>query len=366
MIARAPERVAWDYRRLRAYLHERPARTRFERFIETLAMPRTLFLFFTSGLLHFVCKNLEFVPASQPLVLIGAGLTAGEEAWIRRSIPRPFHHIDEHVDDRVVWEFLFETAGSDFGWLDVDCFVQNPALFTDLFTFDRDVALNCVWSYQARGNHRMLCTHLLAVQHAVMRRVRRRVSVSPSVYSFEPVPRAGYKRGCARPPTRSQLRLIERVFPLDGKGRQSCPSWLPEKGFLPFFDTLTMYQLCAEGLGYRLHAVRDLQGTNTLERHFSDEVVHVNAASYYRDWKNGTDAEQRRYRLLLTFDYLLIRSLIDRLPSEYVERMASTHAALIEVGIPIPELAERVRTVFRTRGVGAHVFERDEWRFLHA
>jgi hypothetical protein len=366
-LRRAPETLVWDYRRARAYFEERPHRVRFEEFVRGLPRrPRTLFMFFTTGLLHFVCKNLEFVPESEHVVLVGAALSESEREWIRGEIKRPFHHIDIHVDDRVVWEFLFATARADFGWLDVDCFVQNPRLFGDLFAFERDVAINCVWSYRTHGGHRMLCTHLLAVQHAVKMNLRNAgVSVSPSVYSFEPKRRSAYRHSYTRRPSASHVRLIRTLLPANDEGRPAYPSQIPEKGHLAYFDTLTMYQLCAEAKGYRLHAVRDLQGTNTLERHFSDEVIHINAASYYRGFKNSGNAEYRQYhRMLLPFDYLLLRSLAGRLPRDYQARLEEMERDLVEVQIPREGLGRNVRAVFQARGVSDGVFAREAWQFL--
>jgi len=243
--------------------------------------------------------------------------------------------------------------------------VQNPRLFPELFEFAPDVAVNCVWSYRSHGNHRILCTHLLAVQHAVMKRVRKGVSVSPTVYSFEPMRRSGYRHSYTRPPTRSQVRLIRHLLPPDSEGRPLYPSLIPEKGHLAYFDTLTMYQLCAEGLGYRLHAVRDLQGTNTLERHYSDDVIHINAASYYRGFKQSNNLEYRKYyRLLLPFDYLLLRSQAARLPREYATRLADMEADLDDLELPRHGLGAAARALFRARGVSEPVFEREEWRFL--
>lgn len=366
-LRRGPERLVWDYRLARAWLAERPHRRRFDAFVDRLPPhPRTMFMFFTTGLLHFVCKNLEFVPDTEQVVLIGAALSDSERHWIRTELKRPFHHIDVHVDDRVVWEFLFASARADFAWLDVDCFVQEPRLFTDLFAFERDVAMNCVWSYRTQGGHRILCTHLLAVQQAVLRDIRKAgVSISPSVYSFERKRRSAYRHSYTRRPDAEHVRLIRPLLPADPLGRPLYPSAIPEKGHLAYFDTLTMYQLCAEGLGYRLHAVRDLQGTNTLERHFSDEVIHINAASYYRGFKHSRNADHRQYhRMLLPFDYLLLQSLAPALPGEYQTRLQEMEEDLAELQIPREGLGRAVRAVFEARGVDADVFTRKAWRFL--
>jgi hypothetical protein len=366
-LRRGSTSLLWDYHRLRGRVSERAPLRAFERFMASLpARPRPLFMFFTSQLLHFAAKALEFLPRDQHVVLIGAALTPEERAWLDREVDRPFHHIDRYVDDRVVWDFLFATASTDFGWLDVDCFVQNPQLLPDLFAFERDAAINCVWSYRTRGGHRILCTHLVAINHDVLTRVRATgIPTSPIVYSFEPKRRSGYRHSYTRRPTRSQLRLIDGLLPSTDNGRPAYPSAIPEKGNLAYFDTLTMYQLCAEALGYRLRAVRDLQGTNTLDRHFSDEVVHINAASYYRGFKHAENPEYRPYfRMLLPFDYLLLRSQAARLPRLYATRLADMEADLAELGIPTAGLGAQVREVFRARGVSDRVFEQQAWRFL--
>jgi hypothetical protein len=366
-LRRGSASLLWDYHHLRARISERAPRRAFEHFIASLPRrPRTLFMFFSTQLLHFVVKTLEFVPRDEHIVLIGAGLSADERAWISREIERPFHHIDRYVDDRVVWDFLFATATADFGWLDVDCFVQEPRLLSELFAFDRDAAINCVWSYRTHGGHRMLCTHLVAINHAVLTRVRASgVSVSPVVYSFEPKRRSGYRHSYTRRPTPAQLRLISGLLPATADGRPIYPPSIPEKGHLAYFDTLTMYQLCAEGLGHRLHPVRDLQGTNTLERHFSDEVIHINAASYYRGFKHAENPEYRPYyRMLLPFDYLLLRSQAAHLPRQYAARLAEMESDLRELQIPTSGLGAQVREVFRARGVSDRVFAHDAWQFL--
>jgi hypothetical protein len=366
-LRRGSTSLLWDYHRLRGQVSERAPRRAFERFIASLpARPRPLFMFFTTQLLHFVAKTLEFLPRDQHVVLIGAALTQDERDWIDREIGRPFHHIDRYVDDRVVWDFLFTSAPGDFGWIDVDCFVQDPRLLPDLFAFERDAAINCVWSYRTHGGHRILCTHLVAINHEVLTRVRALgIPTSPINYSFEPTRRSGYRHSYTRRPTRSQVRLISGLLPINGNGRPLYPSAIPEKGNLAYFDTLTMYQLCAEGLGYRLQPLRDLQGTNTLERHFSDEVVHINAASYYRGFKHSQNPEYRPYyRMLLPFDYLLLRSQVAGLPRQYATRLADMETDLAELGIATAGLGRQVREVFRARGVSDRVFEREAWRFL--
>jgi hypothetical protein len=366
-VRRLPERLVWAYRLRRAAVAERPHRERFARFYRTLPRrDRVLYIFFTEGLLHFLAKTLEFLPPTANVVLIGAALPEDERAWVTAETKRPFHHIATYVDDRVVWEFLFEVNTESFGWIDVDCFVQRAALLDDLFAFAPHTALTCVWSYRTHGGHRMLCTHLVGVHRAVLAGVRQAgPPISPTVYSFRPTRRSAYRHSHARRLTRSHVRLIQPLLPAGENGLPRYPSDLPEKGHLAYFDTLTVYQLCAEGLGYRLQAVRDLHGTNTLDGHYSDEVIHVNAASYYRGFKHSANLTHRQYfRMLLPFDYLLMRAMAPRLPDSYRQRLLALEADLDDQSLPRTGLGRGIRRFFCERGVSPAVFDHPAWRFL--
>ncbi len=163
---------------------EREHRLAFKRFYEELPDKEHVFyIFFSSRLLHWLVKTLEFVPGTTNVVLIGSDLNAEEVQWIEGNIDRPFHHIRLRVDDTSVWEWLFETNQRNFGWLDVDCFVLNPELFGEMADIESDVAINCCWSNRDRDDGTTLCTFLLFINRSVLGEIREKVAtISPRAY----------------------------------------------------------------------------------------------------------------------------------------------------------------------------------------
>jgi hypothetical protein len=124
----------------------------FQRFYASLPDKQDIFyMFFTSGLLQWASRTLSFVPEDVNVVLLGSDLQRDEIAWIRENLPRSFHHIRLHVDDKIVWEFLFATNLHNFGWIDVDCFVLQPALFSEMKRIEPKIVANSVWSSRRRA-----------------------------------------------------------------------------------------------------------------------------------------------------------------------------------------------------------------------
>ncbi|MGH3994452.1 MAG: VOC family protein, partial [Pseudonocardiaceae bacterium] len=121
----------------------RPQLEEFKAFYARLEDKRDVFYtFFTGGLLHWALKAASFVPADVNLVFLGAELSAEEREWIAANVDRPFHYIDLPVNDWPVWDFLLEASDTNFGWLDIDCFVLIPDVFRDLAKVPPVVALN--------------------------------------------------------------------------------------------------------------------------------------------------------------------------------------------------------------------------------
>jgi hypothetical protein len=89
----------------------------FQRFYAALPDKKDIFyMFFTSGLLQWASRAAAFAPPEVNLVLLGSDLQPEEIAWIRDNVYRPVHSIRLRMDDRAVWEFLFETNRHSFGW----------------------------------------------------------------------------------------------------------------------------------------------------------------------------------------------------------------------------------------------------------
>ena len=95
-----------------------PHRAAFGRFYEGLDDKRDIFyMAFSSNLLHWVKLTTSFIPDRVNLVLVGWDLSADEIEWVKANVNRPFHHIPLAIDDKTVWEFLFEFNRYNFGWV---------------------------------------------------------------------------------------------------------------------------------------------------------------------------------------------------------------------------------------------------------
>ncbi len=278
---------------------EAPHRLEFQRFYDGLPNKQNPFyMFFSSGLLHWAVKTLQFVPPHVNVVLIGTNLTAEEVGYLTAYVQRPFHIVSARVWDTTVWEWLFEINEGNFGWLDVDCLVLNPDLFGEMVHLDERAALNGCWrSYQGWG---FLATYLLFVNVRVLRDIRARVEgISPRMYHpwWDSRPQAGYA---------NLLREADRLA--------VAPTGSPKLGF----DTTQFYQLAAEACGYYLHSVRHLHNDPQFDNFCSEELLHMTGASWYRDhYLRADNPFTHDLVVRAVFDYLLLRDSDKRLPASY-------------------------------------------------
>jgi hypothetical protein len=349
-----PVSLLGAYHDARSFFTELPHYTEFKRFYSRLEDKKDpYYMYFSSGLLHWALRALDFVPPEVNLVLLGSALTPEEESWIRSHVKRPFHHLRLRTDDKTAWELLFEVNKNNFGWLDVDCFVLNPELFREMAQISPDTAINCTWSFAGPQERDILLTYFLFINADVIRAVRSQVRVSPSTYSYE-VSRQGRPAPYAfcRIPTARQIELLSRRLPSGADGR---PQYVSQKDF---FDTLQVYQSIADVLGYRLHKVRPLNATNRL---YSEELVHVGKVSYFKQWKTLTSPrEQMVYALLLQADYVLLTSMSGRLPEQYSRMREEIRGELIRLGIStdVDQARNTVCGALASRGASPAVIAR--------
>ena len=54
------------------------------------------------------------------------------------------------------------------------------------------------------------------------------------------------------------------------------------------FDTLQLYQLAAESIGYSIHKLTHLRGyiSMNMDRYFSNDIIHIGASSHFLDVSN--------------------------------------------------------------------------------
>ncbi|GHE27118.1 hypothetical protein GCM10017673_31450 [Streptosporangium violaceochromogenes] len=361
-----PARIRTAPRNYRLARQERPELTAFQRFYHRLERKRDpVFMFFTTGLMHWMVSAQRHVPADVNLVLLGSGLSEDEQEWIRGNLDRPFHNVGLEIDDNTAWEFLFAVNRFDFAYMDIDCFVLNPSVFGDLLRFSDGVAVNAVWTYDAAPGVPIGCTHLVAVNVEAARELRRRNrSMSPANYDWEGsmVPTLHHRTYC-RVPTPRQRRTLLRVLPADEHGRPRTP------GASPFFDTLVAYQLTAAAAGYRTHPVRPLahrtqemfterdtaDDRRVWQQDMTDELVHVGGISYYSRVFHASDLRL----LYLSSEYTILRDLAGGLPASYAERLRLISRRLENLGVTPEEAPALIfRHLVRDRGLSVATAER--------
>ena len=359
-----PTRARIGLRDLRLARLERPHLEEFRAFYERLPDHQDIFyMFFSGGLLHWVVNAEQHIPADVNLVLVGSDLPPDEQDFIRARLNRPFHNIRLGVDDNTTWEFLFATNRRNFGYVDIDCFALNPALFTELAQIGDDIAVNAIWTYEAAPGVPIGCTHFVFVNVGVIRELDRRGRrVSPTNYDWagSDIPSLHVRTYCRVPTARQRGMLLEVLAP-DDRGRPRPP------GEAPFFDTLVAYQVIASGAGFRTHRTRPLvhrtqatlhaagDGGRTWQQDMTDEVIHVGGVSYY--WKFFHLPEFRR--LYLAVEHTMLARCRDRLPAYYAGRSELLERELGYLGLSGPDIALAVRHHLETdRGLSAEAIHR--------
>ncbi len=347
-------RLRGGWRQAASDRHERHELERFQRFYAGLADKENIFyLFFTSGLLHWLNRALDFVPGEVNAVLIGAGLGRDELAWLEEhAAPRPFHHIGETVDDDMVLDWVLKTVGRNFGWLHIDCFVLNPKLFGEMARIDDDVALNCIWSHPGLGGIDTLHTAFFFFNHQVVEKVRATgTEVWPvsSNYRGSPIGRTITGRKLwGRVPTRRQVRLLSQLIPPGASG-------LPPYPVGEYFHVMTLYQLLANALGYRLGQARNLvRDGSTSAAQYSEEIIHVNGVGTYKLYKDNKQSRgYRYYPLLLQADYAILKAMRSTLPDRYAALNRELRGELQRLGIPEEQAVVNLADFLMERGVSA-------------
>jgi hypothetical protein len=308
-------------------------------------------MFFTSGLLHWVERSLSLVPAEVPVALVGSRLTPEERTWIPEHFRRPFHHIDVPADDKVVWEYLFRTNRFNFGWLDIDCFVLNDRLFGEMCELSEDALANVFWSFRCKAGFDLLNTYFIVLNADVKERICREVEISPGSYSFERTSDSRLVPGAyCHIPSQGLVHRLRQALPAGENGR---PIYLSESSF---YDTLHVFQIVAQTMGYRLHQVRGLCGLNT------EEIVHVGKVSYYRTgWKARDEPRNRPYyHLLLLADFLALSAMERSAPILYDLLRVNLSRQIRDLGLPAePDKAfEAVCQALASQGIGKDAVRR--------
>jgi len=312
----------------------------FQAFHEKLEDKDNVFyMFFTTGLLHWVLNAESFVPPEVNLVLIGSALTPDEDQWIRENVDRPFHHIRLASDDITVWDFLIATNKRNFGWLDIDCFVLNSRLFDEITELPADRSMNCTWAWDSGYGFPIAGTHFLFVNvDAIAAVAAHGVRATACTFDWDGSWRGFRPRNCyMKVPTAAERKLLLKVLPPDGKGR---PRLLPLGSY---YDTLVVLQLFARAIGYPINQVRtlvrrcagtlsELDETSTdpqlWPEDLSDELFHLFGISYYKVYDYGEYIPA----VYLAAELAMLDGTAERLPAYYAEHRDEIAAELASSG----------------------------------
>ncbi len=344
-------RIRATWRQTRTDLVYAPEFRRFKEFYGGLRDGRNVvYMFFTTGLLHWLHRALQFVPTEVNIVLVGSDLTADERAWVAKC-GRPFHHVDERVDDITVLEFIFRTTQHHFGWLHIDCFVLNPQLFAEMANVEKDVVANCIWSHPMTGGVDTLHSAFVFLNYDVMTKLRGEgVEVCPGTYNWEgsPLGRTVTERPLySRIPTRKHAELLRQVLPPDPKG---LPLFSQAGSY---FQLLVLFQLVANAVGYRLNHVRKLvrDGSGSAA-HYSNDVIHVNGVATYRRCQEGERTTANlNYFLLLQADYAILSLMGDGAPPAYGRLRSELTSELHRLGVTEDQTRRNLVGFLQMRGV---------------
>jgi hypothetical protein len=305
-----------------------------------------------------VNEALSLIPDDINVALVGSNISEVEEEWLRQNVNRPFHNIRVDIDDKTVWEFLFKTNLHNFGWIDADCFVLNPDVLREIKVVADDAAINCVWYYSLGSDLEILRTHLLFINADVIRILNQKgLTTSPCTYNYEGTNEGRHLLNArCKIPNRKQTELLRKMMPTDDRNRPLYPSFEDGRGQFVSegcFDTLILYQLTANSLGYRLRKIRDLN-VDRPENWTTDELIHVGSISYYKRFKFSTDLHsQRIYRMVSQVEFLLLHKSVS-LPESYHSMRGELEEDLERIGISADALKKQYRDSIAS-GRGKHI-----------
>lgn len=315
-----------------------------------------IYMFVTPNLLHWAITALRFVPVDVNLVLIGSGLADEEAEWLARHGGRPFLRLSDRIDLDTIWDLLFDINRRNFGWLDPDCFIMNPSLFTEMRRVAAGDIVNCMWTHAACGPTKRPF-HVLESYFLFF-----------NVEAIDALRRAGVlPRPSAKTATLRQVALLKQIVPADEGGEdvyRSLGGFALSHRLLDFeYARLVLFQLVANACGYKLNRVRFFTEIDTFNpyNYYSDEAIHVFPTIRDYDSIPWTGIDQKRR---LASDYVLMTSMLDRLPPSYRQREVFLAGKLRELELDPTVARATIRDYLSLRGVSARTFERPEFAWL--
>ncbi|MDR2933002.1 MAG: hypothetical protein LBV27_07830 [Oscillospiraceae bacterium] len=306
------------------------------------------YVFFTTELLFWAVKSLSFVPDDVNVILIGAGLTDEEKRFLDTRVNRPLFLIDEYCDDNDAWKLIFDGSESDFGWMDIDCFVFNPGLFYEMTRMDGETAINCAFSCRGTGNPDIvfLNSYFLFVNADVRDKLTALgYPLSPRTYIYSEKDKVIHTHSDIL--TQTHKNVVGHYF-ADGV--------YPGTVEIDFFDTMLLYQLIARHHGYRLALVRDQNPDN----YFSNDVIHIGGSSNFSKphaavFDLGPMKDHAHYLMIA---YNILSQSVSQLPAHYTLKRKQLRYELFKMGVQEDKIADYLMTYMRAQNLSEETIER--------
>ncbi|PDP87137.1 hypothetical protein CQJ94_13335 [Glycomyces fuscus] len=353
---------------------EGPVRRAFEEFLRKNGLYGTdepvLGMSFINGGLHFAVKALEFVPQGVRVVLVGANLSDAETDYLSAAGHLVFNH-PLNFDNELMYEMLTDGTSGDFGWVDADCFVLDPSLWSELLDgMDDTTSAHAAFTYEPLG---------FAKTPLVMwsRHVRKPLAdAGTTLNSYAQVPT---NAGRISPYAISRVAGQQQLDTLgDVLGREDDGSLTPHDGLLDIYangrtvnsrnraGALGWFGPDVERTGWLIdtpilaEAVLRRNGLRTRRlsegnRQITDRIIHVGASGYRQRMRNeGASTEYlARFRLTDLFEVLLADELSERGLSEHYAELSALQAEQLEkeAGIAPGEIRQYAQSMLRDQGL---------------
>ncbi len=238
-----------------------------------------IYIFFTSGLLYCLERCLQCIPKKINIVLIAAMLEDSEKQWLWEK-GYSFIYFKENLTDVAIWDILLCENQYDFGWLDVDCFVNDPTLFDEMLHIRPNHIFNYIWSYDSysKPSVRIINTYFLFVNINAAKKVMQKYELTSYLYTYKP----------------NEAIDSKRCLVLNAKQKASLSLFLPDDFYTAyskltggFFDSLELIQLFAIYEGYETHGVLDLTDKccASVNMYLSDRIIHIGDINIFSSLK---------------------------------------------------------------------------------
>ncbi len=281
----------------------------FSNFYDNLENQRDIFyIYFSKGLLYFALESISRVPENVNLLVIVSAAEQSEKESIAKYINRPVVYLEGHYPDMVIWEMLFEYNKYNFGWMDVDCFVFDSSIFTDLTILDDTIGINTVWAGQYT-RYQIDCwlgnTFFTFYNKKVMNEIFDKYGyISPRIARFPNKNLSYLEKDCYIDLSEEYIKFLKEKF----------PSFIEnERGY---FDTTHLYQIFVLLNGKKIGRVRNV---DSLHEYYFKGALHLGGCNRIHEYRLDNPRTNNVFKFNMRFSFLLLKKYLPILPDSYKE-----------------------------------------------